>query len=239
MLTQLDELSSLTISAGGASYPILSLFYTYNVSQQAICVFVSRHHMPFQVIFPYSVSPADKTVFTSCPCPNPKNFEIPPKYIIEATGNIISWYYNLQAAITKDSFYLQSLASRPQPQSRVNDGSDSDNEEVAQGLVGGDKRVIDGLDQLNLSEDHQPPAILRSSVPVFQPPILGQEKCPEAYRQFWKLQALPRGSQGTSKRVSPRFVAPRYPRKMLEVASHVNLPNLLSDEFLAYAKCYQ
>ena len=239
VLAHLEELSNLTISAGGASYPILSLFFTYNVNQQAICLFASRHHMPLQVIFPYSVSPADKTIFTSCPCPDPKKFEIPPKYVMEANESMIGWYYNLQAAIIKDSFYLQSLASRPQPQSRVNDGSDSDNEEVVQGLVGGDKRVVDGLDQLNLSEDHQPPAILRSSVPVFQPPILSQDKCPEIYRQFWKLQALPRGAQGSSKRVSPRFVAPRYPRKMLEVASHVNLPDLLSDEFLAYAKCYQ
>ena len=239
VLTQLDELSNLTISAGGASYPILSLFYTYNVNQQAICLFASRHHMPLQIIFPYSVSPTDKTIFTSCPCPDPKKFEIPPKYIMEASGDIIGWYYNLQAAIIKDSFYLQSLASRPQPQSRDNDGSDSDNEEVVQGHVGGDQRVVNGLDQLNLSENHQPPAILRSSVPVYQPPILGQDKCPEAYTQFWKLQALPRASQGSSKRVSPRFVAPRYPRKMLEVAAHVNLPDLLSDEFLAYAKCYQ
>ena len=91
--------------------------------------------------------------------------------------------------------------------------------------------MVDGLDQLTLSEDHPPPAILRSSVPVFQPPILSQDNCPEAYRQFWKLQALPRGSHGTSKKVPPRSVAPRYPLKMLEVATHVYLPNLLSDEY--------
>ena len=36
-----------------------------------------------------------------------------------------------------------------------------------------------------------------------------------------------------------RFVAPRYPVRMKEVATHVNLPNLLSDEFEAYAKVYQ
>ena len=36
-----------------------------------------------------------------------------------------------------------------------------------------------------------------------------------------------------------KFVAPRYPVKMKEVAAHVNLPNLLSDEFEAYAKVYQ
>ena len=38
---------------------------------------------------------------------------------------------------------------------------------------------------------------------------------------------------------SSKFVAPRYPVKMKEVAAHVNLPNLLSDEFEAYAKVYQ
>ena len=37
----------------------------------------------------------------------------------------------------------------------------------------------------------------------------------------------------------PRNVAPKYPRKMLEVANHVNMPNLLADEFESYAKVYQ
>merc|ERR1711952_151421 len=46
VLAHLEELSNLTISAGGASYPILSLFFTYNVNQQAICILASRHHMP-------------------------------------------------------------------------------------------------------------------------------------------------------------------------------------------------
>ena len=99
VLAHLEELSNLTISAGGASYPILSLFFTYNVNQQAICLFASRHHMPLQVIFPYSVSPADKTIFTSCPCPDPKKFEIPPKYVMEADESMIGWYYNLQACL--------------------------------------------------------------------------------------------------------------------------------------------
>ena len=192
--SQLVELSSLAISAGGASYPILSLFYTYIVSQRAICLFISKHSMPLQIIYPYSVSPA-KTVFTSCPCPDPGKFEIPPKFAMEATGEMISWYYNLQAAITKDSLFLKFLASQPQSQSYANDGSGSDDEERTQGHSGGDGHMVEGLDRLTLTEDHPPPARLRSSlsVEVFQPPILSQDSCPEAYKQFWRLQAFPRG----------------------------------------------
>ena len=55
--------------------------------------------------------------------------------------------------------------------------------------------MVEGLDRLTLTEDHPPPARLRSSlsVEVFQPPILSQDSCPEAYKQFWRLQAFPRG----------------------------------------------
>ena len=87
-----------------------------------------------------------------------------------------------------------------------------------------------------------PTLIPNISVEVFTPPILEKPDCPELFKVFFSLKALPQPStsqNGKAIQEPMRSVAPKFPKRMLQLVKEVNMPNLLSDEFIAYAKAYQ
>ena len=73
--------------------------------------------------------------------------------------------------------------------------------------------------------------------PTYKPDILEEHSCPYNYHVFWFLQAKTRRLPPYNKRYT-RFVAPRLPLTMLELAERVNFPDLLSREFVAFAQAY-
>ena len=72
---------------------------------------------------------------------------------------------------------------------------------------------------------------------TYKPPILEEPSCPINYQVFWQLKAKTRRLPPNRKRYT-RFVAPRLPLTMLELAERVNLPDLLGNEFVAFAQAY-
>ena len=72
---------------------------------------------------------------------------------------------------------------------------------------------------------------------TYFPPILDDSSCPATYHTFWKLEAktrrLPPKNEKTTK-----FVAPRFPLTMLQLAEQCNFPDLLAKEFTVYAQAY-
>ena len=91
----------------------------------------------------------------------------------------------------------------------------------------------------NLSALDPNPVLPDSSFhkPTYKPPILEEPSCPPTYIQFWNLTAKTRRLPPTGKRYT-RFVAPRLPLTMLELAKQVNFPDLLSREFTSFAQAY-
>ena len=168
-----------------------------------------------------------------------------PQRSLPLTSRLAKWYARLHQGVVD-----QDLFSKPPSSPSKASSSPQDSED--EGPFG--RRSRRSSRPLSLERDPPPtqyasavpvPPVLSSlAVDVFTPPILNRPDCPAHYRTFWNLKALPRpstteGSRGKPVMESSKFVAPRYPVKMKEVAAHVNLPNLLSDEFEAYAKVYQ
>ena len=91
-----------------------------------------------------------------------------------------------------------------------------------------------------LKHSHLAPTTLPSDSSLqketFQPPIL-EEACPSTYHIFWNLKAKTRQLPPDNKKVV-KFVAPRFPLTMLQLAEQVNFPELLSKEFEVYAHAY-
>ena len=69
---------------------------------------------------------------------------------------------------------------------------------------------------------------------IFKPPILEEASCPSTYNIYWNLKAKTRRLPPDNRKVL-KFVAPRFPMTMLQLAEQVNFPELLSKEFEAYA----
>ena len=72
--------------------------------------------------------------------------------------------------------------------------------------------------------------------PTYKPPILEEPSCPPTYHIFWDLKAKTRKSY--TRKSYTKYVAPRFPLTMLQCAEQVNFPDLLSREFVAFAKAY-
>ena len=72
---------------------------------------------------------------------------------------------------------------------------------------------------------------------TYRPPILDEQNCPFNYHAFWQLKAKTRRLPPSNRR-NHRFVAPRLPLTMLQLAEQVNFPELLSKEFVAFAEAY-
>ena len=72
---------------------------------------------------------------------------------------------------------------------------------------------------------------------TYRPPILDEQNCPFNYHVFWQLTAASRRLPPSNRR-NHRFVAPRLPLTMLQLAEQVNFPDLLSKEFVAFAEAY-
>ena len=91
----------------------------------------------------------------------------------------------------------------------------------------------------NLSSGKPKQVLTDSAVhkPTFKPPILEEPSCPQNYQIFWDLKAKTRRLPPYRKRYT-RFVAPRLPSTMLELAQQANFPDLLSREFVAFAEAY-
>ena len=72
--------------------------------------------------------------------------------------------------------------------------------------------------------------------PTYKPPILEESTCPPTYHTFWNLKAKTR--KLPHKLPITKYVAPRFPREMLQCAEQVDFPDLLSREFVAFAQAY-
>ena len=72
---------------------------------------------------------------------------------------------------------------------------------------------------------------------TYLPPILSDINCPATYTDFFQMKAKTRQLPPNNKK-NIKFVAPRYPLTMLQLAEEVNFPDLLSKEFEAYAHSY-
>ena len=72
---------------------------------------------------------------------------------------------------------------------------------------------------------------------TYLPPILSDINCPATYTDFFQMKAKTRQLPPNNKKTI-KFVAPRYPLTMLQLAEEVNFPDLLSKEFEAYAHAY-
>ena len=70
--------------------------------------------------------------------------------------------------------------------------------------------------------------------PTYKPPILEEPSCPPNFRVFFNLKAKTRKLPKSY----ARFVAPRFPLTMLQLAERVHFPDLLSREFVAFAQAY-
>ena len=92
-----------------------------------------------------------------------------------------------------------------------------------------------------LKHSHLAPTTLPSDSSLqqetFQPPILEEASCPPTYHIFWNLRAKTRQLPPDNKKVV-KFVAPRFPLRMLQLAERVNFSELLSKEFEVYAHAY-
>ena len=73
--------------------------------------------------------------------------------------------------------------------------------------------------------------------PTYKPPILEEPSCPPNFRVFFNLKAKTRKVRPNVKGYT-RFVAPRFPLTMLQLAERVHFPDLLSKEFVAFAQAY-
>ena len=72
--------------------------------------------------------------------------------------------------------------------------------------------------------------------PTYKPPILEEPSCPPNFRVFFNLKAKTR--RLPTVKSYARFVAPRFPLTMLQLAERVHFPDLLSREFVAFAQAY-
>ena len=73
---------------------------------------------------------------------------------------------------------------------------------------------------------------------IFKPPILEEASCPSTYKIYWNLKAKTRRLPPDNKKIL-KYVAPRFPLTMLQLAEEINFPgNLLAREFVAYAEAY-
>ena len=73
--------------------------------------------------------------------------------------------------------------------------------------------------------------------PTYKPPILEEPSCPPNFRVFFNLKAKTRRLPPNVKSYA-KFVAPRFPLTMLQLAERVHFPDLLSKEFVAFAQAY-
>ena len=73
--------------------------------------------------------------------------------------------------------------------------------------------------------------------PTYKPPILEEPSCPPNFRVFFNLKAKTRRLPPNVKSYA-KFVAPRFPLTMLQLAERVHFPDLLSREFVAFAQAY-
>ena len=165
-----------------------------------------------------------------------------PQVSLQQTPRLLKWYTRIYRGVSD-----QDLFSKPPPSSCPSNAPSS--------ASGSEDEKSSTRSWKSISVRSTPRStnnpVLKAAQPltsslkidVYIPPILSQQDCPENFKIFWSQKASPRPSLfSASNKPMPedeKHVAPRYPVKMLEVATHVNLPNLLADEFEAYAKAYQ
>ena len=182
-----------------------------------------------------------------------------PQISLQLTRRLIRWYRTIYQGVVDENLFSKS----PSSAFSASSASDSDDNKSVKSVkssksvddnksVKSSKSVDDNKSQASGTFKPQvvPPVPMTPAAPVvsslavdvYIPPVLNQKDCPELFKVFWSLRAFPRPSlfeKGKPVAEEERPVAPRYPVRMLEVATHVNLPNLLADEFEAYAKAYQ
>ena len=165
-----------------------------------------------------------------------------PQISLQQTPRLLKWYTRMYRGVAD-----QDLFSKPPPSSFSSNAPSSpsgseDEKNSRKSRKSASARSNPRSTNSIVLETAQPVAS-SLTIDVYTPPILNQQDCPELFKLFWSLKAYPRPSiSAVSGKPIPedeKHVAPRYPVKMLEVATHVNLPNLLADEFEAYAKAYQ
>ena len=219
-------------------------------------IFISRNLVTDQVdLFPFTRAPrvnpfcpfviSPQKMYAAILTSSEAGASGAPQKSLPLTTRLAKWYARLHHGVVDRNLFSKPPSSPSKASSSPQDSEDEGHFE---------RRSRQSSRPLSLERD-APPTQYASAIPappvpssltvdVFTPPILNRPDCPAHYRTFWNLKAFPRpsiteGIRGKSAKEPSRFVAPRYPLKMKEVAAHVNNPNLLSDEFEAYAKVYQ
>ena len=165
-----------------------------------------------------------------------------PQVSLQQTPRLLKWYTRMYRGVTD-----QDLFSKPPPSSCPSNApsspSGSEDEKNSKKSWKSTSVRSNPRSTNSLVLKAAQPLASSLTIDVYTPPILNQQDCPELFKIFWSQKAYPRPSMfaasGKPLPEDEKHVAPRYPVKMLEVATHVNLPNLLAEEFDAYAKAYQ
>ena len=208
-----------------------SIFVVRNLNTREIeffPFFESRSIPPFS---PSAVSP-QKMCVVLLSCTEAGVASLSPQLGLTLTPQISKWYNYIYDKVLHKTLFVNNPPPSSFSASINGFTSNSDNSDNESVFVRSPRPSVK-------PPKNPPPSNL---VDVYTPPILTQPDCPELYIKFWSQKATPRFSmneKGKPIPEPPRNVAPKYPRKMLEVANHVNMPNLLADEFESYAKVYQ
>ena len=207
---------------------IMSMFILRNVFSRQLEFDVSNQTMAIDPRCPLVFSP-ENTAFSINTRPLPPAMENLPKLSLVINKNLTRWYNKLyENIVAKTLFRASSRATSV----ATNAGNTVDSNENS------DDENFGGC-QPHPSQSAKPTSSL--AIDIYVPPILEKPDCPKLYKTFWSLKAFPRQLTAVKGNTSEgdKFVAPKYPVKMLEVANHINLPNLLASEFESYAKVYQ
>ena len=213
---------------------MMSIFMARNLLEQQLDFYVFRDPKPLNTKYPLVFSP-QRTAFVLSSCSQTLGLNSGPQLSLQNSPKLVKWFSYLYDGIAERSLFRESA----QPVGPLSSVDSDEEEDISQ--------KEQAREEPCYRSSHPPKLAPSLSVEVYTPPILKQSDCPEPYKVFWSLKAFPRqlvsikGKVGasTGSAVGERFVAPRYPMKMMEVANHINMPGLLATEFEAYAKVYQ
>ena len=217
-------------------------------------VFISRNLGTNQVdLFPFLTAPPVNPFTPSAVSPQKMYAAIlnsseigatgSPRMTLHPTHRLAKWYSRIYQGVVDQNLFSKppsslSVRTSTTPPESEDDGEDRQSHRPSRPPP--PERIPPQISSATAVP--APPVASCLTIDVYTPPILNRSDCPPLFHTFWNLKAYPRPSiyeKGKPVTEGARFVAPRYPVRMTEVATHVNLPNLLSDEFESYAKVYQ
>ena len=214
-----------------------ALFIVRNFSSKQMEFFPLPKTPPVK---PFSPSVSSSSLFAAIMNYSQVGLNEPPFASLQLTRKLSKWFRHTQEAVFEETLFSKPAHCLPaSTRDAASSASDSENESVSVCSVRQNDQVqVQVRERPSLAP--QGPSSL--AVDVYTPPILTRHDCPELFTVFWSLKAYPRSSiseKGKTILENQRSVAPKYPVRMLEVVKHVNMPNLLADEFESYARVYQ